>query len=73
MIFTRYLLDFHHCGTVVLRDELKVIPGRLALALQLPDVRRELVEVDLRGPRHRADLNNIPIPPDYASNGGGHG
>lgn len=54
-----YLLDFHHRGTIMLRDELQVVPGCLALALQFPDVRRELVEVDFRCSCHSADLNKI--------------
>ena len=52
----RYSLDLHHRRAVVLGDELKVVPGGLALALQLADVGRELVEVDLGGSGHGADL-----------------
>lgn len=33
-----------------------MIPRRLALALEFRDIRRQLVEVNFRGSRYRADL-----------------
>jgi len=51
-----YSLDLHHRGTIVLCNELEMVPGRFALALELRDVRRQFVEIDFRGSRHGADL-----------------
>jgi len=51
-----YSLDLHHRGTIVLRNELEMVPGRFALALELRDVRRQFVKIDFRGSRHGADL-----------------
>lgn len=51
-----YSLDLHHRGTIVLRNELEMVPRRLALTLEFRDVRRQLVEIDFRGSRNGADL-----------------
>lgn len=40
----------------MLRNELEMVPRRFALALEFRDVRRQLVEVNFRGSRYRADL-----------------
>lgn len=55
-----YSLDLHHCGTIVLRNELEMVPRRFTLALEFRDVRRQLVEIDFRGSRYRADLKAEP-------------
>lgn len=40
----------------MLRNELEMVPRRFALALEFRDVRRQLIEIDFRGSRHRTDL-----------------
>lgn len=55
-----YSLDLHHCGTIVLRNELEMVPRRFTLALEFRDVRRQLVEIDFRGSRYRANLKAEP-------------
>lgn len=55
-----YSLDLHHRGTIVLRNELEMVPRRFALALEFRDVRCQLVEIDFRSSRYRADLKAKP-------------
>lgn len=54
-----YSLDLHHRRAIVLRNELEMVPRRFALALEFRDVRRQLVEIDFRGSRYRADLKTV--------------
>jgi len=55
-----YSLDLHHRRTIVLRNELEMVPRRFALALEFRDVRRQLVEIDFRGSRYRTNLEAKP-------------
>lgn len=55
-----YSLDLHHCRTIVLRNELEMVPRRFTLALEFRDVRCQLVEIDFRGSRYRANLKTEP-------------
>lgn len=55
-----YSLDLHHRRTIVLRNELEMVPRRFALALEFRDVRRQLIEIDFRGSRYCTNLKAEP-------------